>query len=433
MKDLFAHVRQLIAVLVSVVLAFPGMAYAQVSVDGVELVEGTNAIGGGTITYADGVMGVESVTAETVSTDESLSVSFIGQNEIDTFQVTGDASVAVGFSGENSVEDIEAYDTSNVVVNMDSNNEFQDLEANDSSSLTVRVTGEVSCEAIKGYDDASVTVEGTTSPTGDKIVVGEGEDSERMGTECGDLVVRDVSVVMEAEEAAVASEEGNVYVYNSSIEGGYSNERTDIYAGGELYVDESVVNVTGTMRSSGELTLRASDVDVHAPKGDDSPWRIWSETAINLIEEVSGQVKDGMLGEKRVKYLQTDGYKAGEKVSLLSIGKPRFYVQQTMHNLRRDDKLPATADASDLATSVLLVECGLVIIALDLRRRLSASAQSNACERESRSTAAHSIHRVYRSRQATRVVEKTEATTESCDPCSRHDGGEVVAAHVKEE
>ena len=206
-----------------------------------------------TITYADGVMGVESVTAETVSTDESLSVSFIGQNEIDTFQVTGDASVAVGFSGENSVEDIEAYDTSNVVVNMDSNNEFQDLEANDSSSLTVRVTGEVSCEAIKGYDDASVTVEGTTSPTGDKIVVGEGEDSERIGTECGDLVVRDVSVVMEAEEAAVASEEGNVYVYNSSIEGGYSNERTDIYAGGELYVDESVVNVTGTMRSSGHL------------------------------------------------------------------------------------------------------------------------------------------------------------------------------------
>ena len=433
MKVLFAHVRRLIAVFVSVVLAFPGVAYAQVSVDGVEIVEGANAIGGGTITYGDGVMGIESVTAETVTTDESLAVSFIGQNEIDTFQVTGDASVTVDFSGENSVEDIEAYDTSDVVVNMDADNELQDLEANDSSSLTVRVTGEVSCEAIKGYDDASVTVEGTVNPTEDKIIVGEDEDSERIGTERGDLAISDVSVVMEAEEAAITSEEGNVYLYNSSIESGYSNERTDIYAGGELYVDESVVNVTGTMSSVGELTLHASDVDVRAPEGDDSPWRIWSETAINLIEEVNGHIKDGMLGEKSVKYLETDGYKANKLVHLLSVGKPHFYVEQDMHDLRRDDKLPATADASDLTAAVLLVECGLAVVALDLRRRLSPSAKLHTCEQESHLATSHATHRPDRSRRNVRKTEKAKTAVASFGSGCRHNGDGTIATDVKKE
>ena len=378
MGNLQLHARRLTAVVVAAALAFPGTAYAQVLVDGTELLDGANAVGGGTATYGSGSLGMENVTATNVSTDESLDVSFNGGNDINDFQVTGDANVTVDFSGDNSVEDIEAYDNSNLTVNLNSHDDCEDIEAYNNSSLTVNVTGETGCEAIKGYDDASVTVQGTTCPRADVITVGEGEASERIGTERGDLVIKDATVVMDSKEAKVSSTEGNVSVYCSKISGGDDNERTDIYAGGDLFVGGSVIDVEGTMSSDGEMTIRRSDVDVTKPDGDSNPYRVWSKTGINLIEELNGEVRDGKIGDTPVKYLKTDDDDAGDKVHLVSAIKPCYYTKCESDggpdggDSNRAKKLPITGDANESALPAMVLGCGVALVALDIRRRQSA-------------------------------------------------------------
>ena len=375
MDHLHLNARRLTAALVTLTLAFPGSAYAQVLVDGTELQEGSNDVGGGVATYGGGALGMENVTANDVSVDEDLSVSFDGNNSIDSFQVKGDANVTVGFNGENSVEDIEAYDNSNVTVNMDSDNELEDLEAHDKASLTVNVKGETSCEAVKGYDDANITVSGTTCPRADILKVGDDEASQRVSTDRGDLVVRDLTLVMDAEQAEVGSHNGNASIFCSKIKGGDDNERTDILAGGALFVGGSVIDVAGTMHANGELTIRRSDVDVTKPDDDDNPYRVWSKTGITLIEELNGEVKDGKIGDDDVKYLKTDDDDESEKVHLVSALKPCYYTKcdtDDESDTERAKRLPATPDTSVSALSTLVLGCGTLLAGLGLRRRRDA-------------------------------------------------------------
>ena len=378
MKQRHPYVRRIAAVVVSVALAWPGTAFADVLVDGTKLAEGPNSVGGGTATYGSGSLGMENVTANNVSTNEDLNVNFSGGNSVDTFQVTGDANVNVSFSGENNVEDVEAYGSSNVTVNLNGHNDTEDVEAYDNSTLTVNVTGENEVESIKGYGDADVTVQGTNCPRGDVVKVGDDESSERIGTERGNLVVKDVTVITESEQDQVRSTGGNVSILCSKIKGGDSNKRTDITAAGTLFVGGSVIDVKGTMSSGGKMTIRRSDVDVARPDGDDSPYRVWSRTGIDIIEEKNGEVKKGKLGDTEVWYLKTDDDDAGDKVHLVSALKPCYYGKCA--NTGDDDSdsdneeqrrwLPATADESVSVLPVVIL--GGLFVALDIRRRMRA-------------------------------------------------------------
>ncbi len=377
MKRRRSYAQRIGAVIVTVALAWPGAALADVLVDGTKLAEGANSVGGGTATYGSGSLGMKDVTANNVSANESLNVNFSGGNSVDKFQVTGDANVNVSFEGENNVEDVEAHDSSNVTVNLNGHNETEDVEAHDNSKLTVNVTGENEVESVKGYDNADVTVQGTNCPRKDVVKVGDDESSERIGTERGNLVVKDVTVVTESKEAQVESKEGNVSIVCSKIEGGDENKRTDVTAGGTLFVGGSVVDVKGTMSSDGQMTIRRSDVDVERPDDDDSPYRVWSKTGIDVIEEENGEVKKGKLGDDDVWYVKTDD-DAGDKVHLESSIKPCYYAKCA--NTDDDDNgsnneeerrwLPATADES---VSVLpVVVLGGLFTVLGIRRRLSA-------------------------------------------------------------
>ena len=375
MKQRHSYARRIAAVVVSVALAWPGTAFADVLVDGTELIEGANSVGGGTATYGSGSLGMENVTANNVSTNEDLNVNFSGGNSVDKFQVTGDANVDVSFEGSNNVEDIEAYDSSNVTVNLNGHNETEDIEASDNSTLTVNVTGENEVESVKGYDDADVTVQGTNCPRKDVVKVGDDESSERIGTERGNLVVKDVTVVTETEQDQVRSTGGNVSILCSKIAGGDDNKRTDITAAGTLFVGGSVIDVKGTMSSGGKMTIRRSDVDVARPDGDDSPYRVWSKTGIDIIEERNGEVKKGKLGDDEVWYLKTDDDDASEKVHLVSALKPCYYGKCANTGDDDDDEeqrkwLPATADESVSVLPVVIL--GGLFVALDIRRRLMA-------------------------------------------------------------
>ena len=375
MKQRHTYAQRIAAVVVSVALAWPGTAFADVLVDGTKLAEGANSVGGGTATYGSGSLGMENVTANNVSTNEDLNVSFSGGNNVDKFQVTGDANVDVSFEGSNNVEDIEAYDSSNVTVNLNGHNETEDIEANDSSTLTVNVTGENEVESVKGYDDADVTVQGTDCPRKDVVKVGDDESSERIGTERGDLTVKDVTVVTESEQDQIVSKGGNVSIVCSKIESDDDNKRTDISAAGTLFVGGSVIDVKGTMSSGGQMTIRRSDVDVTRPEGDDSPYRVWSKTGIDIIEEKNGEVEKGKLGDDEVWYLKTDDDDASEKVHLESSIKPCYYGKcADTGNGDNDDEerkwLPATADESASVLPVVIL--GGLFVAIDIRRRLTA-------------------------------------------------------------
>lgn len=375
MKQRHSYAQRIAAVVVTVALAWPGTAVADVLVDGTKLAEGANTVGGGTATYGGGSLGMENVTASNVSTNENLNVSFSGGNNIEDFQVTGDANVNVGFSGENNVEDIEAYDSSNVTVNLNGHNETEDIEGYGNSTVTVNVTGENGVESIKGYEDANVTVQGTDCPRKDVVTVGDGESSERIGTERGNLVVKDVTVLTESEQDQVRSTGGNVSILCSKIQGTDSNKRTDITAAGTLFVGGSVIDVKGTMSSGGKMTIRRSDVDVARPDGDDSPYRVWSRTGIDLIEEKNGQVKKGKLGDNEVWYLKTDDDDPSDRVHLVSSLKPCYYGKCADTDDDHDSEeqrrwLPATADAS--VSVVPIVVLGGLFVALDIRRRMKA-------------------------------------------------------------
>lgn len=289
--------QRLIALSLTTSLAITGTAYGIVSIDDTDLVEGENSVGGGTATYGDSLLDMIDVTADKLTCDEDLTINFNGSNDIEHTQVTGDANVTLNFNGDNEVEDIEAYDNSDLTVNVNEHNDFEDIEAYDSSKLTVKVNGEAEVEAIKGYDDASVTVTGTNCPRKDVLELGEGEDSERIGTE------------------------------------------------------------------RGALTIRRSDVDMTKPEGEDSPYRIWSKTGIELIEEKNGEVKEGTLNGVKVHFVDTGD---GEDVHLKSALTPCYYrsCDDNKELPKTGGKVLAkTGDASGIVSALALLAAGMTSVA----------------------------------------------------------------------
>lgn len=372
--------QRLIALSLTTSLALSGTAYARVTIDDTDLAEGENSVGGGTATYGNNLLDMVGVTAGQLVTDESLTINFNGDNDIDHAQVKGDANVTMNFDGDNEVEDIEAYDNSNVTVNMDDDNDFEDIEAHDNASLTVNVTGETECEAIKGYDDASVTVKGTTCPQKDVIEVGEDEADERIGTERGDLIIKDVTIVMDSEMAEVVSRSGDVKIMCSKISGNDDNEQTEIRAGGKLFIGGSVIDITGTISADGMLTIRRSDVDAEKPDDEDSPYRIWSKTGIELIEEKNGEVKEGELDGVKVYYVDTDD---GDEVHLKSALTPCYYRscdddEKELPSTGGTKALPKTDDTSGITYVLSLLAAGFACVAsgLTLRPRVRQGAHA---------------------------------------------------------
>ncbi len=379
MSNATLSAKRIVAAALACALAFPSAAFASVRVDDTDLAPGENSVGGGIATYAESILSFENVVANTISTDESLSVFFNGGNDVDKFQVTDDANVSIEFEGENSVEDIEARDNANVTVHMDEHNEFEDVEAYDNASITANVDGEAECEAIKGYDNANVTVQGTNCPQKDVLTVGEGEKSERIGTEKGDLVVKDVTLVMDGEQDRVASTEGNVTITCSKIEGGDDSKRVDVFAGKDLFVGGSVIDIAGSIGSNGMLTIRRSDVDVEKADGDESPYRVWSKTGVKLIEEKNCVVREGTIDGKKVYYVDTDDR---DEVHLEAALRPCYYKCDSDDKDEDDEtpkhlpetgsrRLPATADETPVAPIFAFATGGALLVTVGMRRRTS--------------------------------------------------------------
>ena len=367
MNKTHSTLRRMCATTLAIALAFPGTAFAQTRVDDTDLIEGANAVGGGTATYGGGSLTMENVVADNVWTDESLTMDFNGGNDIDKVQVTGDAEVTTNFSGNNEVEDIEAYNNAKLTVNMNDHNEFEDIEGYDNANVTVNVTGKTECESIKGYDNATVTVQGTTCPKKDVIEVGEDESSEGIRTKDGDLAVKDVTVVMHSTNAQVASAGGDVDITCTKIESGDGNERVDVRAGDDLFVGGSVIDIKGSVSAGDDLTIRRSNVDVKKAEGDESPYRVWAEGDVELIEEENGEVREGTIDGKKVSYVDTDD---GDDVHLTSALTPCYYKcdgNSNGHFLAK--RLPTTGEADHMGAQAAALSLGTLILYAGFKMR----------------------------------------------------------------
>lgn len=384
-------------------LSFPSLAFATVKVDETELAQGENAVGGGTATLADTVLDMVDVTASTLYTDEDLTVNFNGgndigeidvageantelnfngenevgeinvtdeataelnfngENDINEVNVTDEATAELNFTGENEVEEVHASGSSDVTINADGQNEFEEIEATEQSNVTINVTGENEFEEIVGLDDADITIRGTDCQKKDVVKLGEDEEDTAITTERGALIIDHVTVEIEAEEAVVGSTEGDVVIDTSKIEASDETEYTEIVAGGTMEVTESVIDIEGTVHSEGEMTIDHSDVKVEAPEGeysDESPYRVWSKTGIELKREENGEVKEGKIGDDDVYYVDTDD---GDDVDLEADGDPAYY--KCKDEGVNAAPLPKTGDGSNpMGLAIAAVACAAIAL-----------------------------------------------------------------------
>ena len=105
------------------------------------------------------------------------------------------------------------------------------------------------------------------------------------------------------------------------------NEYAYITAGGTMLVRESVIDIEGTIRSDGQMTIEHSDVKATEPDDayhDNSPYRVYSKTGIELIDEENGEVEEGELDDEKVWYVDTDD-NDGKNVDLEADGDPAYY------------------------------------------------------------------------------------------------------------
>lgn len=348
-------------------LLFPQAAFAVVRVDTTELAEGENEVGGGRATYKDSKLDMAGVTAGELYTDENLSVNFNGGNEIEQVSVTGSAEVGLNFAGENEVEEVHSSGQSNVTINANGHNEFEEVEASEQSNLTINVTGENEFEEIVGRDDANITIRGTECQMRDTINVGEDEHDTQISTENGTLTIDHVTVNLEGEEALVGSQNGDVRIDTSKIAGGDDNEYTSITAGGTMEINESVIDIDGTIHSTDEMTITHSDVKVNEPDSqyDKSPYRVWSEAGVTLSGEANGEVLEGEIDGNRVFFVDTDGNN-GREVDLRADGKPAYYG---CDDGKAAQALPKTGDETNAILPTALALAGASTIAFAMRRR----------------------------------------------------------------
>ena len=316
-----------LAAIMACSLSLPSLAFAAVRVDETELAQGENAVGGGTASLTDSVLDMVGVTAGELYTDEDLSINFNGDNEIGTVNIEGSAEVDMNFTGENEVEEVHSSGESDVTINADGHNEFEEIQATEQSNVTINVTGENDFEEIVGRDDANITIRGTDCQKKDAINLGEDERDTEITTERGTLVIDHVTVNLQGEDATVGSEKGNVRIDTSKVAKDDDNEYACIIAGGTMLLRESVIDITGTICSDGQMTIEHSDVKASKPDikyGDDSPYRVYSKTGIELIDEENGEVEEGELHGEKVWYVDTDD-NDGEDVDLEADGDPEYY------------------------------------------------------------------------------------------------------------
>lgn len=309
-------------------LSFPQLAFATVRVDETELAQGVNAVGGGTATLADSTLDMADVTAYALYTDEGLSVNFNGGNDIEVVDIEGSAEVDLNFSGENEVEDVFAIGESDVTINANGHNEFEEIMAGEQANVTINVTGENDIEEIEAHDDANVTVRGTDCQKKDVVNLGEDELDTAIEAERGSVTIDHVTVNVEGEEARIGSEKGDVRIDTSKIAKGDDSGYVKIDAGGTMEVRESVVDIAGTVHSKGKMTIEHSDVKVEEPDAkyeDESPYRVYSETGIELIDEENGEVEEGELDGTAVFYVDTED-NDGKDVDLEADGDPAYYA-----------------------------------------------------------------------------------------------------------
>lgn len=314
-----------LAIVTAAALAFPSAALARVAVDDQELAQGENSVGGGTATLSDVALDIVNVTANNLVVDEDLTVNFNGGNDVEEFDVRGSANVEVNFAGENEVEDTHAHDASNVTVNAAGHDDFEEIEAFEDANVTVNVTGENSFETIEAHDNANVTVRGTECQKRDIVNIGDDEEHAGLSAEKGNVTIDHVTVNLESETARVGSKSGKVIIDTSKIASEDDNKYTEVVAGSTMEVSESVIDITGTVHSDDEMTIKHSDVKAEAPDDeyDASPYRVYSKTGIELIDEENGEVKEGELDGEKVWYVDTDD---GEDVDLEADGEPGYYA-----------------------------------------------------------------------------------------------------------
>ena len=212
-----------VAVLIAGGLMVPSAAFAEVSIDGSELSQGENEVGGGTATLSESMLDMVNVVADTLYSDENLTVNFNGGNELDDVVAVGSATVELNFTGENEIEDVTAGGSANVTVNANGHNEFEDVNAYENANVTVNVTGENDFETIMGYDNANITVRGTSCQRRDIVNLKGDDDLAFLDTGSGDLTIDHVTVNLEAEGAVVGSDMGNVVIDTSKIGKGDGN------------------------------------------------------------------------------------------------------------------------------------------------------------------------------------------------------------------
>ena len=351
-------------------LSFPSLAFAAVKVDDTELAQGGNAVGGGTATLADSSLDMQGVTADVLYTDNDLVVNLNGGNAFDAVIVAGSAEAQVNFAGENEVEDLVAQDNASLTINANGNNEFEGVFGADNSSVTVNVTGENDFEFIGVTENADLTVRGTDCQRKDVVNLGEDETTTSLVATNGDVTIDHVTVNVKGEKAWIGSENGNVRIDTSKVAQDDDNEYVSIAAGGTMEIAESVIDITGTVHSTGQMTIIHSDVEVKQPEseyGDTSPYRVSSDAGIKLIDQKNGVVEQGMRDGKKVWYVDTDD-NDGKNVDLKADGEPAYY--------RCADKVPAAPKSmtrtGDDADPFLPMAAGLASVttaAYALRRR----------------------------------------------------------------
>ena len=353
-----------LAVVTAVSLACPQAAFAKVTIDDNELVKGANSVGDGTATLSDTQLDMLNVIAGNVRVDEDLTVNFNGGNNIGVFDIEGSANVEVNFTGDNEVEDTHVHDAASATINADGHDDFEEVEAFDNSNVTVNVTGENSFETIAGHDNANVTVRGTDCQKRDIVNIGDGEGDAGVSAENGDVTIDHVTVNLQSGTAVVGSLAGNLRIDTSKVASDDDNEFTEIVAGSTMAIYESVIDITGTVRSDGLMTIEHSDVKVEAPddKYGAGPYRVYSKTGIELVREKNGEVKEGELNGEKVKYVDTGD---GEDVDLRADGLPGYYACKGAVTRA----MPKTADGTDPWGPASLAIASIAVAGYACKRR----------------------------------------------------------------
>ena len=350
----------------------PSRALAMVRVDETELVQGENAVGGGTVTLVDSTLDMGGVTADELYTDEDLCVRFNGGNDVEDVNVAGSAKVDLSFSGENDVEEVHSSGESDVTINANGSNKFEEIGAADRSKMTINVSGENEFEEIVGTGDASVTIRGTECQRRDVVNLGKGEKDTALTTERGTLVIDHATVNFEGEQAAVGSEHGDVFIDASKIAGGDDNKYVGIGSGGTMLVRESVVDIAGTMVARGQMTIEHSDVKVEKPDDeheDNSPRRVLSLVGIDLIDEKNGEVREFEYNGQKAFCVDTGD---GDDADLKADGSPAYYRCKgdsgEDHEAAAIRHLPRTGDGNGPLVPLSVALAGLALSGAAVRR-----------------------------------------------------------------